>query len=314
MYVLKKKLLYYASKYSNCNSTRNPLYCGHKYEGYKLQKKDIYPNNVIVKFSNYKQIKIIGNTICRNNKIIVGVVSAPDNFLQRLALRMGYISYGLALIFFTGLSTNYKVNKLVKNENEYYHDIIIFDFVSHYFNSSLMLVLELNWIYNNCKKYKYFIYHTPDVYFNYFLFYKIYITNVYTYPLIADILVNNKVLRSNRSRFYVPLSIYSNKYYPLQPNGPLIAFSLDTIKKIVNNIEKVNMTFWMDDVYLAFLIQHIKIKTYQFKNVISTYPIQSKTLPTTSFIISNITYIHSLPPGSIYFLLQVGNKYYNIST
>lgn len=86
---LKKRLFYYTSKYKNCNSTQTPLYCGHKYEGYKVQKKGLYPESVLVNISNYKQIKTLGNTICKNNIIIIGVVCSPDHFLQRLSLRMG---------------------------------------------------------------------------------------------------------------------------------------------------------------------------------------------------------------------------------
>lgn len=311
---LEKNLLYYSSKYRNCNSTVSPLYCGHLYEGYKTQKNGLHPSNVLVSLSNYKRINTIGNTVCINKEIIIGVVCAPDNFMHRLSLRKGYKSYNLTLLFFTGLSDNIKVNELIKNENDYYHDIIIYNFVSHYFNSSLMLVLELKWIFQNCRCYKYFIYHTPDVFFNYHLFCKTFINATYTYPLIAQILKRNRVLRSNRSRFYVPFSVYNKTHYPPQPNGPFIAFSLNTIQQIVNNIDKVKMTFWMDDVYLAFLVKQNKIETHNIKNAISLYPVQIKSLPNLSIIASRILYIHSLPPGSIFYLTQSTKKYYKYHT
>lgn len=307
---LKRKLLFYVKKYKNCNSTLTPLYCGHKYEGYKVQKKGLYPNSVIVNLSNYYRINNIGNTKCKGKEVIIGVVCSPDSFLQRVALRMGYLSHNIVLLFFTGLSNNKRLNELVMKENNYYHDIIIYDFVSNYFNSSLMLVLELYWIFKYCKNYKYFIYQTPDVFFNYCLFFKTYVKKGYTYPLIAQILRRNRVIRSNRSRFYVPFSVYNNTHYPPQPNGPLIAFSLNTVRHIINNINKVKMTFWMDDVYLAFILHHIKIRTYHFKNVISMYPVQIKKLPNISVIIKKVMYIHSLPPGSIFFLMQIASEYY----
>lgn len=312
--LMKNRLLYYTSKYENCNSTQTPLYCGHKYEGYKKQKEGFYPASVLVNISIYKHIKSSGNIICKKHDVVIGVVCAPDNFLQRLSLRMGYAEYNVLLLFFTGISDNNELNEMLKKENNYYHDIIIYDFLTHYFNSSLMLILEINWIYKNCNNYKYFIYQTPDVFFNYNLFYNTYINITHTYPLIAQILYRNRVLRSNKSRFYVPFSVYNKSHYPPQPNGPLVAFSLYTVKIIMNNIEKVKLTFWMDDVYLAFLVKQNKIETHNIKNAISLYPVQIKSLPNLSIIASRILYIHSLPPGSIFYLTQSTKKYYKYHT
>lgn len=201
---------------------------------------------------------------------------------------------------------------MLKYEYKIYHDLVVFDFISHYFNSSLMLTLELFWIYTNCYHYKYFIYHTPDVFFNVNYFYLQYIKNSTTiYEVIAQMLYKNRVLRSNRSRFYVPYSIYNHSHYPPQPNGPLIILSLNAIKKIINSIDRVKFSFWMDDVFLAFLLKLVNITTHHLNNAISLYPVQIKKHPSLSFIVKKIIYIHSLPPGAILFLMSHSNKYYS---
>lgn len=313
--ILKQKLLFLISKYKNCNATQSPLNCGHKYEGYKIQKKGLYPQSVIVDLSVYKNIHTLQHVSCDSNELIVGIICAPQQFMERLSLRMGYKFYtNMLLRFFSGLSDNESVNKLLKSENYIYHDIVLFDLVSHYFNSSLMLILEMNWIYKNCKDYKYFIYHTPDVFFNFHLFNKTYLNSFHSYPLIAQILKKNRVLRSNRSRFFIPYSIYNKTHYPPQPNGPLIAFAYYTIVKLIKNIHKVKMSFWMDDVYLAFLLQSTKIRGCNINNAISLYPVQIKKLPNITYIVSKILYIHSLPPASILFLIKMANDYFNSSS
>lgn len=303
---IKHKLYIYVSSYNNCNNySSTPLYCGHKIEGYKKQKKGFHPHDVLVNITVHELIKSVDKIVCNNKELIVGVVSAPQHFMERLSLREGYKRYNsLSLYFFTGLSNITSVNELLKDENALYKDMIIYNYISHYFNSSLMFVLEIKWINENCKGYKYFIYHTTDVYFNYNLFYKMYIAKPYKYHLIGQILKKNRVLRSNKSRFYVPYTIYNSTHYPPQPNGPLVAFSLETIKKLVNNVNNIKMSFWMDDVYLSFLIKESKIKVTNMKNVISLYPVQIKKLPNLSYIISHIIYIHSLAPGAILYLLK----------
>lgn len=309
---LKKKLFHFVRNYENCyNYSLTPLSCGHKYEGYKVQKKGKFPQNVLVNLSVCKNIKTIFHTKCLSNKLIIGIVCAPNHYLERLAFRTGYANYNnVTVLFFTGLSDDFNINELLKSESFYHKDIVIFNFVSHYFNSSLMLSLELKWINTNCIEYKYFIYHTADVFFNFHLFYKKYIQSDVVFPLLGQILKKNRVLRSNRSRFYVPYEIYNKSHYPPQPNGPLVAFSSKTIEKMVKRVCKVKMSFWMDDVFLAFLIKDVRIKPYNLKNVISLYPVQIKKLPSLYSIASNIIYIHSLPPAAILYLIENSNNYF----
>lgn len=309
---IKKKLLFYNIMYNNCNIRNNPLLCGHRYEGYKKQKKGIHPSNILSNLSLYKSIEILTDRVCERKDIIIGVVCAPHHFMERMSIRMGYKKYkNELLLFFTGLSSEEIDNKRLYEENDIYNDIVIFDFISYYFNSSLLMVLEINWVNSKCKEFKYLVYHTPDVFLNYFLFYKKYIIETkIIHHVIAQKLIRNRVLRSNKSRFYVPFAVYNSSYYPPQPNGPLIIFSKNILNLLISRVDNVKLSFWMDDVFLSFLLYETKINIYNLNNIISSYPVQVKVLPNVSHIITKVIYIHSLPPGAIFFLLNSCNNYY----
>lgn len=90
------------------------------------------------------------------------------------------------------------------------------------------------------------------------------------------------MVRNNNSRFFIPYYIYNQIHYPDYPNGPLIAFSKKAVKLISEFDYNRIINIWMDDVIIGMVI-----------NVF---------LPNISFIKHNLIYIHSLPPGAIYFL------------
>lgn len=306
-----KRLIFYERKYDKCNSSTNLLYCGSKYEGYKVEQKNYNPFNYFVTnltkdISENKHSKYVK---CDNKKIIIGITSAPTYYLQRISFRLSYNIYSkyVSYIFFTGMSHDLKENNILINEQRKYHDIVVFNFESSYFNSSLLMVLVIKWINKKCTKYNYFVYHTSDVFFNIQLFTKHYIKTSYNY--IAKLFYKPKVVRSKRSRFYIPFKVYKNSVFPTYPSGPFIALSKNAIRAFsIFNFSKIT-NIWIDDVVLGLVFNQLNIIGKNINNIINNYPIYYY-LPNIDHIKNKLIYIHSLPPGSIYFLQM---KLYSIS-
>lgn len=179
-----QRLIFYDMKYRNCNDNVNVLKCGSCYEERKNEHIDNDPKYYITNLSYSPIINTLSkNVVCSLSIIIIGITSAPNFDFQRLSFRLSYKKFNtyIKYYFFTGLSSNTSENEKLFLEQNYYNDIIIFNFESSYFNSSLLMISAMKWINRNCEKYMYFIYHSSDVYFNIKYFIQLYNTTTYNY-------------------------------------------------------------------------------------------------------------------------------------
>lgn len=301
-----RKLFTYKDKYKNCNDSNNILICGNKYEGQKKEQIDFNIHNFYV--TNLSRVialnKYSKNAKCKNNKLIIAITSAPNYYLQRESFRFSYENYTkyVSFLFFTGLSNRTNENMLLFDEQNQYHDIVIFNYISSYYNSSLLMVLLMKWVYRKCKEYLYLIYHTSDVYFNLKLFLKQY--HFANYSFISKIVKKARVIRKRNSRFYIPYKIYNYSHFPDYPSGPFIALSPFAIR-IISLFDYNKITnLWIDDVIIGIIFDYAQLKGKNINNICNTYP-ASHYLPNLDFIKESYIYIHSLPPGSIYYLHNI---------
>ncbi|KAF7991825.1 hypothetical protein HCN44_010626 [Aphidius gifuensis] len=104
--------------------------------------------------------------------ISIIMTSNPENLNQRKKIRMSidmmknYNGNNVVVNFFIGLSKNSTINKELKQESDYYNDIIQESFDDSFYNSTIRDGMILKWVTKNCQNTKYIMITHDDIYIN----------------------------------------------------------------------------------------------------------------------------------------------------
>lgn len=286
--------------YKLCINQTNLINCGRNKSIIHKQNKP--PSNARKQFIlPYSKCVVTSKTlnVYYENEvlIIIGIGSAPEYFYERHVFRLYYKRYKFVkYYFFMGSSLKSDVNKKIYEENNVYNDIVIFSFISSYFNLTTQIICTFNWISSKCNNYKWFIHQTSDSYLN--------IKKIYYFLkdfnksdcVIGYIKRNINVDQNKNSVFYIPNNITNLKYYPDFPNGPGYFVHKNAIKVINKYIKTTSPKLWMDDVYIGIVISYTNISLIDLKSLFHM---------TGELFFHNINkyfLVHDLSPSEIYFL------------
>lgn len=305
---LEKRMLKRYNSYKHCKF-RYFLKCGLLYEGIKIKSKNIFSPKFLLKYPININFTVQPNNQCRNNiELILAITSPVESFLERYTYRNIYHNFSfIQIFFFTTFSEIDNINRLIQEENEYYGDVIQFDFIGEYYKLPYNMIGSLRWINNHCKNYKYLVLHQIDIFLNipYYLNHFHSISEVY--PVIAAVYKHQKVIHHiprnipGMKRWYVTYSAYPGEYWPDYPQGPCIFISEDTVKEVVNASYYVKRIVFMDDIYLGFLLQYSNISQYDIiDHRVSDF--LSVKYPSFDYIKRKYLWIHGVSPGNLRFL------------
>lgn len=288
--------------YKKCNSTN--ISCGISKEGKKKSDSSAFKHhNYTLPFPININTLVESKKICENVLLIFEILSKSSSFLERYAYRKIYSKYSFIKIYFCiGKSKFEKVNNIINEESNKYDDIIQFDVYDNYYNIVYQEIGGMRWINKFCKKYKYLIEQGSDIFFNIPLFYKLYASKSYTYSAIGNLINDGRVIRDNKSQFYIPKSVYNETKYPTYMNGPCQIFSMESISKIVKASFKMPLVIVIDDVYIGFLMKISKIRDIEKINRKSIVIYEDKS---KNSIRNNLIFFHPLKIGCIYYLSQI---------
>lgn len=297
-YLMEENLETDYKMYKECINKTNLIKCGknksivqkHKKPHTKYRKQFILSST---------ECKLLSDTRCNNkySLILVGIGSGPDYFYERHVYRFYYSKYKfLRYYFFMGSSDNKYINKKLYEENKIYNDIIIFSFISSYYNLTSQIICTLNWISSYCNGYKWYIHHTSDTYLN--------IKRIYSFLknyrecncIIGYITKNAKVNRNKNSEFYIPYHIINSTFYPPYPNGPGYFVHQSAITEIIQKINISNPKIWIDDVYIGIVIENTNTTLINLKE----YFHMGGNIYITN--VNNYFLVHNLSPSEIYYI------------
>lgn len=302
-YKINKELNILLNNYLlNCNEY-NISFCKEVRNKIKKIHPEQHPDEILYPFPVKYNISMDSNTICKEGmSLIIGVVSSPNSFKERNVYRKLYNKFDyIQLYFFMGTSKNPLVTEMVSLERNKYNDIIMFDFTASYYNLTVQYIATIRWINERCKNYKYFVYHQIDVYLNLPLYEK-FIKNERTYQIIGITFTHVTPERNPISRWYMPMEIYPKEYYPDYPLGCLVFFSEYSVNRIIPETYKEKRTIYIDDVYIGFLIDRLKLFQYSVD-----LPPQSN-LDMSIKDLENWLIIHGLEYDLIYYLAKLTYK------
>ncbi|XP_059095959.1 beta-1,3-galactosyltransferase 5-like [Tigriopus californicus] len=200
-----------------------------------------------------------------NYSIVFMVVSDPDNFQERLDIRLtwGLLAgrLNMPVVFVIGRPDQHEtsMNDLLKEQKDW-KDLLLMDMVDTYKNLTLKSAAILSYIHHFDIDTRFVVKVDDDVYINLL----IYATELLSLPrsqedsLICHLIQINRVLRfpSNKvdSKWLVPHWMYSNEYYPPYCAGSIYAVSKSMVPELLKQIE-VTPLITVEDVYITGVVR-----------------------------------------------------------
>ena len=137
-------------------------------------KEKYKDEDMAMKYPHQYNLVINNPHACDSNpQILIGSPVGPRQFLERMGTRHSWGSVrnvnGISVkhLFFVGQDENDpEGDRMLREESEYYHDIVQFDMKNHFMNLTLLAILTYNWTDYYCPNIKYYVRSDNDMWFN----------------------------------------------------------------------------------------------------------------------------------------------------
>ena len=193
-----------------------------------------------------------------NPQVLIGTPVGPRQFLERMGTRHSWGSVrnvdGIRVkhLFFAGQDENDpEGDRMLREENEYYHDIIQFDMKNHFMNLTLLSILTYNWTDYYCSHIQYYIRVDNDMWFNPYTYIKDILSSPRNYSILGYLISSGHPIRSSSSRYYLPYRIYPRDTFPPYMSGCFLTLTGDVLPVIVKASANLGPLLYFDDVFLG---------------------------------------------------------------
>lgn len=194
----------------------------------------------------------------RSPLVLVLVHSAPTNWYKRNTIRDTWGQYDprAKLVFLLGAVNSSALQRRIEQENRLYDDIVQGNFMDAYRNMTYKHVMALKWFTYHCPKAKYILKADDDVFVNTPTLYDVLETTTQRRRLLfCQEISRSPVKRTHRSKWYVSIPEYRNKYYPSHCPGYSIIYTPDVALQLYREAQQ-QPYFWIDDVHMTGTIAH----------------------------------------------------------
>lgn len=284
--------------YEKCKKSNNVLLCGRKKVKYKQL---LVINRPHLSYFNSTHLKVCSkyNYIeCSNSFILIGILTRPECIYERIITRRILKRLpNIIYVFISSLSISQHVNNVVEKEIKYFHDIIVFNILSSYYNCSIIMSCFYLYLYNNCKNIRWVLKLDIDTYFHYKLLYEL-LTNVEKNISVIGSINKNARLKCNKGgKWSITCENVSQKYLylPQYPYGPGFVFNFSYLKCFFKFYQQNKYIIWIEDIFFGVLMKYcgMKYKDISKDTAISYSP--KKNLNITK----NKIFVHGLNPIEI---------------
>lgn len=224
---------------------------------------------------DYRNFTLLINQPNKCNKpsgesfLLIAVKSIVEDFDRRESVRKTWGREGVIngarvrRVFLLGTPRNKTTvsmwESLMQQESHYYKDILLWDFLDTFFNLTLKEIHFLSWADEYCSNVKFIFKGDADVFVN--------VENLINFLqsqdsskdlFVGDIINNAKPIRSKKSKYYIPETMYGLGIYPAYAGGGGFLMSGVTMKKLSKSCNEVEL-FPIDDVFLGMCLQRINL-------------------------------------------------------
>ncbi|XP_077311290.1 UDP-GlcNAc:betaGal beta-1,3-N-acetylglucosaminyltransferase 9 [Lithobates pipiens] len=248
--------------------------------------------------------------------LLIAVKSVVEEFDRRESVRKTWGREGVIngarvrRVFLLGTPRNKSAvsmwESLMQQESHYYKDILLWDFLDTFFNLTLKEIHFLRWAEKFCGNVQFVFKGDTDVFVN--------VENLISYSqtqnpskdlFVGDIINRAKPIRSKKSKYYIPETMYGLGMYPAYAGGGGFLMSGITMKKLSKSCSEVEL-FPIDDVFLGMCLQRVNITPVLhegFKTFGITKPSAAPNLQTFDpCFYRDLMVVHSLKPAEIWLM------------
>lgn len=181
--------------------------------------------------------------------LVIFVTSALTNFIQRQTIRQtwaaGNFKEQVVIYFLVGFSTNDQL----KEEINLYNDLIVTNYTDTYKNLTYKSIEFLKFANRKCKRARYILKTDDDVYVNVNKL----LTDLdasLTRFIMGNLIVEGKVIRDKKSKWYVDDKTYPASTYPPYMSGTAYLISGDIIPELYKQAITQEPFIW-EDVFIT---------------------------------------------------------------
>ncbi|OCT84387.1 UDP-GlcNAc:betaGal beta-1,3-N-acetylglucosaminyltransferase 9 [Xenopus laevis] len=248
--------------------------------------------------------------------LLIAVKSIVEEFDRRESVRKTWGREGMISgvrvqrVFLLGTPKNKTAvsmwESLMHQESHYYKDILLWDFIDTFFNLTLKEIHFLRWAEEFCANAQFIFKGDADVFVN--------VENLINYLqnqnasedlFVGDIINQARPIRSKKSKYYIPETMYGLGLYPPYAGGGGFLMSGITMKKLSQACQEVEL-FPIDDVFLGMCLQRINLKPVMhvgFKTFGITKPSAAPHMETFNpCFYRDLMVVHSLKPAEIWLM------------
>ncbi|KAG8437657.1 hypothetical protein GDO86_008390, partial [Hymenochirus boettgeri] len=248
--------------------------------------------------------------------LLIAIKSTVEEFDRRESVRKTWGREGLISgvrvqrVFLLGTPKNKTAvsvwESLMRQESHYFKDILLWDFIDTFFNLTLKEIHFLSWAEEFCGNVQFIFKGDADVFVN--------VENIINFLqnqtpsedlFVGDIIHQARPIRSKKSKYYIPETMYGLGMYPSYAGGGGFLMSVATMKKLSQACKEVEL-FPIDDVFLGMCLQRINLKPTLhegFKTFGITKPSAAPHMETFDpCFYRDLMVVHSLKPAEIWLM------------
>ena len=262
--------------------------------------KEVYRDeDMVMKYPHPYHVILNNPDACSSDpQVLIGTPVGPRQFLERMGTRHSWGSVqnvnGIRVkhLFFAGQDENDpEGDRLLREENEYYHDIIQFDVKNHFMNLTLLSILTYNWTDVHCPHIQYYTRVDNDMWFNPHTYIKDVLSVPRNSSILGFLISFARPVRSSSSRYYLPRRIYPEDTFPPYMSGCFVTLTRDVLPIVVNVSAKMKRLLYFDDVFLGQVAE---------KTGITLIPLNSSKIsfaPVPYMFFKDLWGVHRISPG-----------------
>ncbi|KAM7081597.1 N-acetyllactosaminide beta-1,3-N-acetylglucosaminyltransferase 3 [Ciconia maguari] len=199
--------------------------------------------------------------------LLLAIKSAPVNYERREVIRKtwgqerAFEGAFIRRLFLVGVAPSArdakKLNRLLRLEQREHGDVLQWDFRDTFFNLTLKQVLFHAWLEEHCPGVRFVFNGDDDIFVNTDNVVRFAMTTQGTreqHLMVGQLFVNNRPVRLQRSKYFVPTQLLASERYPPYCGGGGMLMSGFTARVIARESRNIEL-FPIDDVYLGMCLE-----------------------------------------------------------
>lgn len=245
-------------------------------------------NKFVVNPHKFKYILNPEHTLCNssgnNVSLLVYVHSAPNHFKHRQALRDTWLRRSMfskiRIVFMMGMPVENHIQELIRLEFDLFRDLVQENFCDTYKNLTYKGIMAMKWISEYCTQATYILKIDDDIIANPFLLIS-HVDHLMQHKIekhrtiMCLVWTRMKVVRNNRSKWYVSKEDYEPNYFDPYCSGSAYLLTSD-LPSLMYQLSFYVKFFWVDDFYITGLLARATNATHEFLN--SLYALSASRL------------------------------------